>query len=103
MSKMSGPLAVCKQNSARAPAASNNMSETTRIKVERKVTAQEVIDEINPPLKKRLLIVACFPLFFLLALPYWWATTSIERLPLPKERISAVEVQEVSFGARILS
>lgn len=79
------------------------MSETTRIKVERKVTAQEVIDEINPPLKKRLLIVACFPLFFLLALPYWWATTSIERLPLPKERISAVEVQEVSFGARIFS
>lgn len=72
------------------------MSETTRIKVERKATAQEVVDAINPPTSKRLLIVACFPLFFLLALPYWWATTSIERLPLPKERISVVESQEVS-------
>lgn len=75
------------------------MSETTRIKAERKVTSQEVVDEVNPSVKRRLLIVACFPLFFLLALPWWWATTSIERLPLPKERISVVEAQQVSSNA----
>lgn len=97
MSKMSGPRTVCTQNSALPPAVTTTMTETTRTKVERKATAQEVIDEINPPVKKRLLIVACFPLFLLLALPWWWATTSIERLPLPKERISAVEAQHVSF------
>lgn len=71
------------------------MSERATVKVEKRWIAQEVIDEVNPSIGRRLLIVACFPLFFLLALPYWWATTSIERLPLPKERISAVEMQHV--------
>lgn len=46
---------------------------------------------INPSRTRRTLILLSFPLIFLLAVPYWWHTTSIERLPLPVDRIAALE------------
>jgi hypothetical protein len=42
----------------------------------------------------------CFPLFLALASPWWWATTSIVRLPLPVERIGTLESQEVGLLCR---
>ncbi|WOO81447.1 GPI transamidase component PIG-S [Vanrija pseudolonga] len=55
-------------------------------------TADSVLAAINPPTRKRLLVALCFPLFVLLAAPYWWWATAIERLPLPAERIAALEL-----------
>ncbi|GFZ47102.1 hypothetical protein JCM24511_04844 [Saitozyma sp. JCM 24511] len=54
-------------------------------------TPQEISEQINSPYRTRLLIILSFPVLFLLATPFWWYTTSIERLPLPVERISALE------------
>lgn len=68
--------------------------------------AARVLEQANQPAKWRLLVVVCFPLFFLLAAPYWWYTTSIVRLPLPNERIVALESQRVSpclgFGLAVV-
>ncbi|WVF65478.1 hypothetical protein IAT40_000206 [Kwoniella sp. CBS 6097] len=52
-----------------------------------KPTPKEVTLRINPSPKKRLSILFSFPILFLLAIPFWWYTTSIERLPLPTDRI----------------
>lgn len=60
-----------------------------------KISAEETITAINLPRTRRLLIALAFPLFLLAALPYWYATTSIERLPLPVERISTLESARV--------
>lgn len=60
-------------------------------------TADVVLGAINPPTCKRLLVALCFPLFALLAAPYWWWATAIERLPLPAERIAALELTPVGL------
>ncbi|SCV71177.1 BQ2448_2765 [Microbotryum intermedium] len=39
------------------------------------------------PLPSRLVIIACFWGVIVLALPYWWRTTTIERRPLPLAQI----------------
>ncbi|TYJ59055.1 hypothetical protein B9479_000044 [Cryptococcus floricola] len=41
----------------------------------------------NPPPTRRLATILSFPALFLLAIPFWWYTTSIVRLPLPESRI----------------
>nr|ODN90521.1 phosphatidylinositol glycan, class S [Cryptococcus depauperatus CBS 7841] len=53
-------------------------------------TPKEVTETINPSGSRRLVLILCFPLFFLLAIPFWWYTTSIERLALPESRILAL-------------
>ncbi|OCF39417.1 phosphatidylinositol glycan, class S [Kwoniella heveanensis CBS 569] len=55
-----------------------------------KPTPKEVTARINPSSKKRLSILLSFPILFLLAIPFWWYTTSIERLPLPTARIDGL-------------
>ncbi|WVR09020.1 hypothetical protein IAU60_006080 [Kwoniella sp. DSM 27419] len=55
-----------------------------------KLTPAEVTALINPAPRKRLSILFSFPLLILLAVPFWWYTTSIERLPLPVSRIDAL-------------
>ncbi|WRT69116.1 uncharacterized protein IL334_006100 [Kwoniella shivajii] len=55
-----------------------------------KPTPAEVTLQINPSTKRRLLITLSFPLLFLLAIPFWWYVTSIERLPLPVSRIDTL-------------
>ncbi|WVQ93157.1 hypothetical protein IAU59_000221 [Kwoniella sp. CBS 9459] len=52
-----------------------------------KPTPKQVTARINPSARKRLSILFSFPVLFLLAIPFWWYTTSIERLPLPTARI----------------
>ena len=47
------------------------------------VGASEVAEGINPSSRSRRLTIATYLALFLLGLPYWWYTTSIERLPLP--------------------
>ncbi|KIR35177.1 phosphatidylinositol glycan, class S [Cryptococcus deuterogattii MMRL2647] len=54
-------------------------------------TPAEITASINPSPRRRLAIILSFPLLILLAVPFWWYTTSIERLPLPESRISALE------------
>ena len=61
-------------------------------------TPRELADELNPSNKLRLLIALAFPLVLLLGLPWWWYTTSIERLPLPAARIEALELSSVSYS-----
>jgi len=60
------------------------------------INAETVLRVINPSSRRRFLVTICFPLFVILCLPWWWHTTSIERLPLPKERIQALENAQVS-------
>ncbi|KAL7422966.1 GPI transamidase component [Cryptotrichosporon argae] len=54
------------------------------------IDAADVLARSNPSTSRRLLVVLCFPLLFLLAVPFWYHTTSIERLPLPSDRIAAL-------------
>ncbi|WVW79431.1 hypothetical protein I302_101400 [Kwoniella bestiolae CBS 10118] len=71
--------------------------------IEVKPTPAEVTKLINPSNKRRLLITLSFPLLFLLAVPFWWYTTSIERLPLPVSRIDALESLSIpSYRGKIL-
>ncbi|ORX39337.1 phosphatidylinositol-glycan biosynthesis class S protein [Kockovaella imperatae] len=51
----------------------------------------EITNAFNPSHTRRLLVILAFPLILLLGAPIWWYTTSIERLPLPRERIAALE------------
>ncbi|ODO04810.1 hypothetical protein I350_05420 [Cryptococcus amylolentus CBS 6273] len=44
-------------------------------------------EAVNPPPARRLATILSFPALFLLAIPFWWYTTSIVRLPLPESRI----------------
>lgn len=62
-----------------------------------KITPPEVTARINPTVRNRLLVVLSFPLIILLAVPFWWYTTSIERLPLPAARIHALENSTVGL------
>ncbi|KAK4684128.1 GPI-anchor transamidase subunit S, partial [Tremellales sp. Uapishka_1] len=63
----------------------------------------EVTAAINPTTSRRLWIVLSFPFLILLAGPFWWYTTSIQRLPLPSARIAALESsQEISVRSQIL-
>ncbi|CAK9779956.1 hypothetical protein CC85DRAFT_158535 [Cutaneotrichosporon oleaginosum] len=55
--------------------------------------AAPLLAAVNPPRSRRWAIMLCFPLFLALASPWWWTTTSIVRLPLPVERIGALESQ----------
>ncbi|BEI84378.1 hypothetical protein CcaverHIS002_0409820 [Cutaneotrichosporon cavernicola] len=55
--------------------------------------AAPLIAAINPTRTRRWAVMLCFPLFIALASPWWWATTSIVRLPLPVARIAALESQ----------
>lgn len=50
-------------------------------------TPRTLTASLSPSPLRRLLLVLSFPLFFLLALPFWYYTTSIARLPLPTARI----------------
>ncbi|KAK8844094.1 hypothetical protein IAR55_006888 [Kwoniella newhampshirensis] len=54
-------------------------------------TPAEVTAAINPSTKRRLWITLSFPLLIVLAIPFWWYVTSIERIPLPESRIAALE------------
>ncbi|WVQ63839.1 uncharacterized protein L199_001995 [Kwoniella botswanensis] len=68
-----------------------------------KPTPAEVTAIINPSNKRRLLITLSFPLLLLLAIPFWWYTTSIERLPLPVSRIDALaDLSIPSYRGKIL-
>ena len=51
---------------------------------------------INPPARVRLLTTLSFPLLLLFAVPFWWYTTAIERLPLPVDRIDVLSNGAVS-------
>ena len=62
------------------------------------MSPRELTDAANPPHGRRLLITLSFPLLFLLAVPFWWYTTSIERLPLPTSRIAHLETSIVSLS-----
>ena len=62
-----------------------------------RMTPAEVTAELNPSHRHRMLVVLSFPLLFLLAVPFWWYSTSIERLPLPTSRIAALETSAVSI------
>ena len=62
-------------------------------------TPREITDDLNPSTKRRLLVTLAFPLVLLLAVPFWWYTTSIERLPLPVDRIEALGTSDVSHYA----
>ncbi|KAK1922767.1 phosphatidylinositol-glycan biosynthesis class S protein [Papiliotrema laurentii] len=53
---------------------------------------RELTERLNPSVSTRLLVVLSFPLVLLLAVPFWWYTTSITRLPLPTARIEALEL-----------
>lgn len=60
-------------------------------------TPAEITAAINPSTKRRLVTTFAFPLLILLAVPFWWYVTSIVRLPLPIERIEALERSTVSM------
>ena len=51
---------------------------------------------VNPPARVRLLTTLSFPLLLLFAVPFWWYTTAIERLPLPVDRIDVLSNGAVS-------
>lgn len=55
----------------------------------------EITRDLSPSTSTRLLITLSFPLLIIIALPFWWYTTSIERLPLPTARISVLETSTV--------
>jgi hypothetical protein len=65
------------------------------------INAESVLRAINPSNRRRFLVTVCFPLFVLVCLPWWWYTTSIERLPLPKERIEVLENARVSAAVGV--
>lgn len=65
-------------------------------------TPAELTASINPPPRRRLAIILAFPLLILLAVPFWWYTTSIERLPLPEGRISALEGANVCISSETM-
>ncbi|WWC91140.1 uncharacterized protein L201_006081 [Kwoniella dendrophila CBS 6074] len=78
-------------------------SSITPIKAKYRLTPAEVTSKINPTNKRRLSILFSFPLLFILAIPFWWYTTSIERLPLPVSRIEALSNLTVpTYRGRIL-
>lgn len=52
--------------------------------------------QVGPSHSARRKALLCFPLLILLALPFWDYTTKIERLPLPVDRIHALESLKVS-------
>jgi hypothetical protein len=56
---------------------------------------------INPSHRRRILILLCFPLVFLLGVPFWSWSTSIERLSLPIDRIAALESAPVGRSAEV--
>lgn len=64
------------------------------------ITPKEITDRLNPSTSLRLLLILSFPLVMLIGAPYWWYTTSITRLPLPVERIAALENAPVRQGLR---
>ncbi|WWD21249.1 hypothetical protein CI109_105733 [Kwoniella shandongensis] len=76
-------------NSASATHASSPNDRSEQIRLAK--TPAEVTAAINPSTKRRLWITLSFPLALLFAVPFWWYVTSIERLPLPESRISALE------------
>lgn len=61
-----------------------------------RVLPSEVTRRLNPSVPHRLLVTLSFPLLILLAVPFWWYCTSIQRLPFPTARISALETSVVS-------
>lgn len=50
-------------------------------------------------LTSRRIIVLSFWAILLLGLPFWWYTTTIERLTLPKGQVEAWKSQEVSYSS----
>jgi hypothetical protein len=63
----------------------------------RRLTPAELTAAVNPSTRRRLVTTLAFPLLILLAVPFWWYTTSIVRLPLPIDRIEALELSTVSL------
>lgn len=59
-------------------------------------TPASLTENANPSYRRRMMTTLAFPLLMLLAVPYWWYTTSIVRLSLPIDRISALESATVS-------
>lgn len=53
-------------------------------------TARAITPSLSPSPLTRFLLILSFPLFFLLALPFWYRTTSITRLPLPIKHIEVL-------------
>ncbi|KIY47426.1 hypothetical protein FISHEDRAFT_66127 [Fistulina hepatica ATCC 64428] len=51
----------------------------------------------------RRTIIFCYWFVVLLALPLWWSTTSIERLPLPSGRVSEQQGKNLDFPIQICS
>jgi GPI-anchor transamidase subunit S len=52
-------------------------------------------------LASRRILVLSFWAILLLGLPFWWHTTTIERLALPKGQVEAWKSQEVSYSAEL--
>ena len=73
----------------------SDLEGTTR-KQNRGPTPAEITAAANPSHRRRMMTSLAFPLLILLAVPYWWYTTSIVRLPLPIDRIAALESSTVS-------
>jgi hypothetical protein len=69
----------------------------------RQKSPKEITDELNVSPRLRLIVTLCFPLVLLLAVPFWWYTTSIERLPLLVDRIEALTTSQVSLTHSSLS
>jgi len=51
--------------------------------------------------KIRRSIIASYWLIIFLALPLWWNTTSIERLPLPSPNVYAQQERELRFPIKV--
>ena len=51
--------------------------------------------------RERISIIVAFWAVVLIGLPFWWATTTIERLPLPRSEVehwSSLQVHRLSLG-----
>jgi len=77
------------------PTASSSGSGRRDVGNARSTTPTESMATLNPSTRSRLFTTLSFPLLLLLALPFWWYTTSIERLPLPVDRIDRLSTATV--------
>lgn len=87
---MSGASLVSTGTGSGAPGSGRLDNESTPL------TPARINANVNPPYRRRMITTLAFPLLMLLAVPYWWYTTSIVRLPLPVDRIAALESANVS-------
>ncbi|ORY28798.1 phosphatidylinositol-glycan biosynthesis class S protein [Naematelia encephala] len=73
---------------------------TSQLHEQLKSAPIDITKRLNPSSSQRLVILLSFPLLILLAVPFWWYTTSIERLPLPTDRIALLDTARSSLGQK---